>query len=447
MSDHVSIVWFRRDLRVDDHPALAEAARRGPVVCVFIRPDASQRWAPTGFSARWMEDAITSVDRDLRDLGNRLIVLSGDPVKNLTTLATSVRATRVFWNKTVEPAERALEDSVERALRTSGVEPCPLAPSDLRWAGSPNKKNGNPYLVFTAFWRGLRAEGVTAPIDAPRKLHAPSIPNTGESLAKRAPSREPLSPLWERFLNDRLKTYERDRDFPAIDGTSGIAPYLAWGEVSPRRLWSDMTRARFAGAPAAIESYRRQLAWREFARHLLWHFPTMPEHPLRERFAAFPWDPDESLVEAWRSGQTGVPLVDAGMRELRATGRMPNRVRMVVASFLTKHLLQPWQVGEEWFWNHLIDADLANNAMGWQWVAGCGVDAAPYFRVFNPSLQGTRFDPTGAYVRRWIPELADVPDRHVHEPWKLGKTYAEPVVNLRTGAMRALAAYSSLRKE
>jgi deoxyribodipyrimidine photo-lyase len=260
------------------------------------------------------------------------------------------------------------------------------------------------------------------------------------------------------FLGGAAARYRGDRDRPGVIGTSRLSPYLHFGEIGPRTVWLATRTAMAAGLPEAEGlGFLRELGWREFSAHLLWQFPTLPDQPLRAEFAAFPWAGDRALLRAWERGRTGYPVVDAGLRELWTTGWMHNRVRMIVASFLVKDLLVPWQDGERWFWDTLVDADLASNAASWQWVAGCGADAAPYFRVFNPVLQGLKFDPDGAYVRRWVPELAGLPDARLHAPWeaspaelaaagvRLGCDYPAPIVDHKAARQRALDAYAALR--
>jgi deoxyribodipyrimidine photo-lyase len=325
---------------------------------------------------------------------------------------------------------------------------------------------GKPYQVFTPYWKKFTATPrVPQPLDAPSRLNAAADPGGPplealELLPTIAwdrglqemwnPGAEAAKVLLQRFLKGPLERYDGERDLPAIDGTSRLSPYLHWGEISPRRLWHVCH-----GRPGA-EPWLRQLVWREFAHQMLHHFPHTPEQPLREEFAAFPWDGDPALLPAWQKGRTGYPLVDAGMRQLWHTGWMHNRVRMVVASFLVKHLLLPWQEGARWFWDTLVDASLANNTFGWQWTAGCGADAAPYFRIFNPISQGQKFQASD-YIRQWVPELKRVPDKLLHEPWtgsragleqvgvKLGKDYPRPIVDHKQARQRALDSYQQMK--
>jgi deoxyribodipyrimidine photo-lyase len=340
-------------------------------------------------------------------------------------------------------------------------------------------QQGGPYKVFTPFWRQCLAEPEPGePLPPPAKLPAPSTwPSTLSlddlDLEPALNWTEGLAEAWEpgeagagaeleRFLDEALHAYATDRDRPDRRGTSRLSPYLHFGEISPRTIWHAVKEHAAVregrGLVKGAESYLREVGWREFAHHLLHHFPDTVEEPLRPEFSDFPWADDEEALMAWQRGQTGFPIVDAGMRELWATGWMHNRVRMIVGSFLVKDLLIPWQEGARWFWDTLVDADLANNTLGWQWVAGCGADAAPYFRVFNPILQGKKYDPDGAYVSRWVPELAGLPVRWIHEPWnasaeileeagvELGSSYPHPLVDHGEARDRALEAYSLIKK-
>jgi len=463
------LLWFRRDLRLDDHPALTAAAAAGrPLLPVFILEEEAP-WAPGGAARWWLHRSLAALAETLAARGLPLILRRGDPVAVLPELAAAVGATAVHWSRRYEPDARAHDRRVSAALREAGVEAGvhPGALLSEPWTIATGQ--GGPYRVFTPYARTFGREvRPGAPLPEPRGLRAPAAappspalsdlgldpgPLWGDGLAAAwTPGEAGARALLGRFLDGPLAAYAERRDLPARTGTSRLSPHLHWGEISPRRVW----HAAAAAGPAA-EPFLRQLVWREFAHHLLHHFPHTVREPLRAEFAAFPWDGDPGLLPAWRRGETGYPLVDAGMRELWTTGWMHNRVRMVVASFLVKHLLLPWQEGAAWFLDTLVDADQANNVFGWQWSAGCGADAAPYFRVFNPVLQSRRFDPDGAYLRRWLPELAALDGKAVHAPWEagaaalraggveLGKDYPRPVVHHVTARERALAAYRRMR--
>jgi len=462
------IVWFRNDLRLADHPALAAAD--GPVVPLYVLEDeAAGPWAPGGAALWWLHHALAALDASL---GGRLVLARGRAADVVPRLAARLGARAVHWNARIEPWGIAEDAAVAAALERDGRAARPFAHDLLFPPGRIATRGGGGFRVFTPFWRACLAAGAPArPLAAPA-LRFADVQAGGPALADLAllPSRPDwaggLRAAWQpgepaarqalsAFLVGALAGYADGRDRPAEPGTSRLSPRLRWGELSPRQVWHAV--AGRGDSPGA-EAFLRELGWREFSAHLLLQAPDLPLAPLQPAFARFPWAADAAALRAWQRGRTGYPLVDAGMRELWATGWMHNRVRMVVASFLVKHLLQPWQQGEAWFWDTLVDADLANNAASWQWVAGCGADAAPYFRIFNPVKQGQTFDPAGAYVRRWVPELARLSDRHLHAPWQaaplelaeagvvLGRTYPAPIVDHAAARARALAAYARLRE-
>ncbi len=481
-----TIVWFRRDLRLDDNPALSAAAARGaPVVPVYIwSPGSDGKWSPGAASRWWLHQSLVALDDSLRGVGSRLVVRSGPARAEIERLVAETGARAVAWNERHEPDAREEDRAVERALRERGALVLAHRASLLLDTDRLRNSTGAPYRVFTPFWKRMLAETEPdAPLSAPRRLRVPSrglrsLPVEGLGLLPKVgwagglreawtPGERGARRLLDRFLDEALPCYEGDRDVPARAGTSRLSPHLHFGEIGPRRVWIEARRRDAAsgrakagsGSRSAISPlpFLRQLAWREFAHHVLAHHPSTPETPLAASFARFPWRRSRRDLDAWRRGLTGYPIVDAGMRELWATGWMHNRARMVVASFLTKDLRISWREGARWFWDTLVDADLANNTFGWQWTAGCGADAAPYFRVFNPTTQGRRFDPDGSYVRRWVPEIASLENRYVHEPWsapaaelrragvRLGRTYPRPVVDHREAREEALAAFATLR--
>ncbi len=467
------IVWFRQDLRLGDNRALRAAFETGgPVVPVFIRdPAAAGKWQAGGASRWWLHGSLASLDASLRRLGSRVILRTGDPVTVLARLIRDTGAESVHWGRCYEPGEAALEGHLREqlgdmaTLRRFGGRLL-FEPEGIRTAAD------RPFQVFTPFWRAcLAAPPPGLPVAAPGDLPAPAHWPASELLA--AWELQPEKPDWSgglrtaftpgeaaamaqlgTFLDGPVRRYRAARDQPGIAGTSRLSPYLHFGEISPRQVWHAVQASMAAGAApeGEGEGFLRELGWREFSAHLLHHWPDLPDEPLCREFADFPWAPEPQLYTAWCRGRTGYPLIDAGMRELWTTGWMHNRVRMIVASFLVKDLLVPWQDGEAWFWDTLVDADLANNAASWQWVAGCGADAAPYFRIFNPVLQSRRFDPDGRYIRRWVPELAALPDRLLHAPWEApeallkGTGYPAPVVDHSAARQRALDAYASLRR-
>jgi len=474
-SDSPRIVWFRHDLRLADNPALAAAARDGrPVIPLFILDDGGEGgWAAGGASRWWLHHSLAALDKDLQGLGARLVLRRGPAEAVLLQVAAESGADAVFWNRRYEPAITARDSDIKQALRSEGLVAESFNAGLLFEPWTIRTGSGGPFKVFTPFWRAcLSAPPPPPPEPAPSRLIAPPRPVDGEALGdwRLTPSRpnwaSGFSDHWrpgeagarerlEAFLKAALRRYRDQRDVPARPGTSRLSPHLHFGEIGPRQVWAAV-QALGPDIPGA-DAYLRELGWREFSHHLLFHFPTLPEANFKPDFNPFPWRDDPEALTAWRRGLTGYPIVDAGMRELWATGWMHNRVRMITASFLVKHLLIPWRLGEDWFWDTLVDADLAQNAASWQWVAGSGADAAPYFRIFNPVLQGEKFDPDGAYVRRWAPELARLPDAYVHKPWacpphvlracgvSLGTTYPRPIVDHAAARERALAAYAALK--
>ena len=479
-SDAPCIVWFRDDLRLSDHPALHAAAATGrPVICLYILDEMSKRTGarPIGGAARWwLAQSLRALEKRLRAAGVPLVLRKGNAAAIIPDLARESGVHDVFWNRIAQAPHQAAEDDIATALRELGIHPQTFAGDLLANPDAVRTKEGRGLRVFTPFWRRIQALGApTDPLPAPRRLRAgPDVASdTIESFGL-----EPIRPDWagglreswtagesaaqkrlERFLKAGLAGYAHDRDRPDRDGTSGLSPHLRFGEISPRHVWHT-THFAAADRPSLAgdaDKFLSELGWREFCRHLLFDVPDLATRNLQLSFDGFPWRHDEAALKAWQRGQTGYPIVDAGMRELWHTGVMHNRVRMVVASFLVKHLLIDWRAGEQWFWDTLVDADAGNNPANWQWVAGCGADAAPYFRVFNPVLQGQKFDPDGAYVSRWVGELSQLPKKFIHQPWEatplelasagvtLGKTYPHPIIDHRKGRERALTAYEKVR--
>ncbi len=464
-------VWFRRDLRLADNPAIEACSGRDIVPVYVWSPDEEGDW-PAGSASRWwLHHTLSALDADLRRLGSRLIVRKGPAPHAIESLVRETGASAVHMHRRHEPWAAAQEASVARTLTGMGCAVRTFESSLLTDPGSLVTASGGPFKVFTPFYRALlqrlSADGVVPDGAPPSRMGGvepglASIPIDELGLLPNIPWDRGFRDVWSpgeagahkrlsAFLADAIGTYAERRDRPDLDGVSRLSPHLHFGEIGPRQIWHAV-----AGIPGA-EPFLRQLAWREFSCHLLHHFPSTPLEPLRPEFAAFPWRDDAGALRAWQRGRTGYPIVDAGMRQLWATGWMHNRVRMLVASFLTKDLLIPWQEGARWFWDTLVDADLANNTQGWQWTAGCGADAAPYFRIFNPVTQGMRFDPDGSYVRAWIPELACMPAEWIHRPWeapdsvlleagvRLGETYPIRIVDHAERRDRALEAYRSLR--
>jgi len=477
----IALVWLRRDLRLADNPALSAALEAGhQPVLLFIHETGDEPW-PAGAASRWwLHHSLASLRDALRRRGSDLLLRQGAAQDELPQLARRLGAVAVYWNRRYTAAAIARDSALRETLQDAGVEVHSENGSLLREPLRHLKTDGTPYRVFTPFWKALLPLVADAPpLREPTALAAPpgpalelSLPLESLGLLPRIPWDATFRDHWrpgeagararlQAFTADALAAYPAERDFPARPSTSRLSPHLHFGEISPRQVWYFVREQMALGA--AVEgsggSYLRQLAWREFGQHLLYHFPHTADQPLDPRFTAFPWRSDYTgdLVR-WQRGETGIPIVDAGMRELWTTGWMHNRVRMITASLLTKNLLIPWQEGARWFWDTLVDADLANNTLGWQWTAGCGADAAPYFRIFNPVLQSTRFDAEGDYLRRWLPELAALPSRWIHAPWQapsgvlcetgmtLGRDYPEPIVDLAGSRARALAAWERLKR-
>ena len=460
-----TIVWFRNDLRLDDQPAVAFAAAAGePVVPVYCwHPSAAGRWAPGGASRWWLHRSLQSLQASLQKIGSQLIVRAADPATELIAIAKATGATAIACGRRFEPWATEEEARVEHACRAAGLGFHRFLGNLMFNPDEVRTGSGVPYKVFTPFWKNCLAREVPAQAKAgPAKLAAPAAWPASDSIdslelqphiawdggfdAVWQPGEAGAAQKAKAFLEGPVGKYSEGRDLPGIVGTSMLSPHLAWGEVSPRRVWHAV-QARLDGKDAAFKSsaekFRAELGWREFAWHVLANFPRTAEDPLRIEFRNFPWKDNAKALRAWQRGNTGYPIVDAGLRQLWHTGWMHNRVRMSVSSFLVKHLRQHWLHGADWFWDTLVDADLASNTLGWQWSAGCGADAAPYFRIFNPTLQGEKFDADGAYVKRWVPELAKVPANMVHSPWEVPLTapnYPAPVVDHAQARADALAA-------
>jgi len=464
-----ALVWFRHDLRLDDNPALRAALDQGftPIPVYVHAPQEEGEWSPGAASRAWLHRSLTALDADLRARGSRLLLREGPSAPALQALVEQTGAVAVFWNRKYEPATQPRDASLKKRLREQGLQVesfngCLLfEPWDLA------TQQGGPYKVFTPFWRSALAQWrAPATWDAPGALPAFEDALPGESLDawRLAPALGWDAGFWrvwtpgeagarealEVFIDGALNGYRTDRDRPDRTGTSRLSPHLHFGEIAPWRVTAELERARTAANSADMDGYIRELGWREFAYHLLHHFPQTTTQNLNPRFAHFDWAKvDPKALEAWQHGRTGVPIVDAGLRELWATGYMHNRVRMIVASYLTKHLRYHWLQGARWFWDTLVDADLANNTLGWQWTAGTGADAAPYFRVFNPVTQAEKFDPKGTYIAHWVPELAAVPVPLRFAPWekpdvmsRIAPDYPRrPLVDLAEGREGALAAY------
>jgi len=476
-----ALLWFRQDLRLADNPALQSAlAEGGPVIPVFIwTPDEEKHCPPGNASRWWLHQSLESLSAELEALGSRLILRSGPTGTILRQICRETGAQSVMWNRRYEPAIIARDQIIKDSLKSAGIEVETFNAALLHEPGTIQNKAGKPFQVFTPFWKHcLTREDPPAPLPAPKQIQAPTkwpstIPLSKLALEPRINWTKGMHAAWQpgtagatrqlrQFLKQSFNDYSEHRNRPDLVGTSRLSPHLHFGEISPRQVWHGLRRmAERAGLP--VQQWRNsqfltEVGWREFSHHLLFHFPHTATEPLRPEFARFRWRQNPEGLESWRQGRTGYPIVDAGMRELWTTGWMHNRVRMVVASFLVKDLLISWREGAAWFWDTLVDADLAQNTLGWQWTAGCGADAAPFFRVFNPSTQGEKFDPNGDYARKWCPELAKLPTKWIHRPQeaptdvlreadiRIGESYPEPIVSHGIARNVALEAYARLKR-
>lgn len=460
-----TILWFRQDLRVHDNAALTEAVKRGEVYPVYIwSPEEEGIWKMGGAQKVWLHFSLIELKKELESIGLHLTVRSGDSLKILKELIKETKADAVFWSRRYEPAGIKRDSEIKTTLVDSGIEAKSFNAALLNEPWTISNKQNKPFQVFTPFYNHCsKMEEPPKPLPKPKEAKGKKLESDTLELLPKIhwdggikkmwhPGAEEGEKMLRAFIKEREATYHDLRDRPDLFGTSRLSPYMHFGELSPRQIYHEAKKVEGA------EMYIRQLYWREFAHHLLYHFPNTPTKALRPEWDHFKWSHSETHLKAWQQGLTGYPLVDAGMRELWTTGWMHNRVRMVVGSFLVKDLLLPWQEGAKWFWDTLVDADLANNTLGWQWVGGCGADAAPYFRVFNPTLQAEKFDPEGKYIRKWIPEIADLGNEYIHKPFEapelilraagitLGKTYPKPIVDHAVQKDEALKRYAALKE-
>lgn len=470
------IVWFRQDLRLSDNAALLHAVHSGkPVIALYILDEESADMRPLGGASKWwLHESLQAFGKALASKKVALILRAGAAQKILDDVIKASGADEVVWNRLYEPYASARDAKIKTVLKEAGIAVTSLNGSLLFEPWEIKNKSGGPYRVYTPFSKACFEHGVRAPVRAPAKIDGykgkiPSLSLQDLALLPDIKWYKGMSKAWtpgeegaRKHLTSFVKTreavdhYKDERDYPARNGTSRLSPHLHFGEISPHQVWHYVAM-HGDETGVSVHPYLRQLLWREFSYHLLYHFPRMQTRALDEKFDKFPWKGKRAHLPLWQKGMTGYPIIDAGMRELWQTGWMHNRVRMIVGSFLVKNLLLPWQDGEAWFWDTLVDADLANNTASWQWVAGCGADAAPYFRIFNPVLQSGKFDQQALYIREYVPELANLPDGHIHEPWKapddilkkagitLGETYPKPIVDLQSSRNRALEAYGVMK--
>ena len=470
-TDLTSLVWLRDDLRLDDNPALSEAAHLGaPMTVVYVLDEESPGVRALGRASRWwLHHSLAALGADLEAKGSRLVLRRGKAADVITSLATQTHAGHLFWNRRYGGPERDIDAGLKEWAARNGIEASSFQANLLFEPWTIRTGAGGPYKVYSPFWRACLAAGdIRDPFDAPQDLPEPASSGRGLPSSDSLGSWKllPTSPDWSGglaetwvpgekgavdgltdFLDGPIEDYGTGRNIPGTEGTSRLSPYLRFGEVSPFRVWREIRRRHPRQVPADVGIFRSELGWREFNWHLLYHNPELATRSFRPDFEKFEWGSlSRKELAAWQQGQTGYPLVDAGMRQLWQTGWMHNRVRMAAASFLVKNLLTDWRVGEQWFWDTLVDADAANNPANWQWVAGSGADASPYYRIFNPVTQSKKFDAGGDYLRRFIPEIAGLEGKAVHEPWTAELDgYPQPLVELPESRERALDAYQKLK--
>ncbi|AXR06588.1 cryptochrome/photolyase family protein [Salinimonas sediminis] len=473
MTVPVSLMWFRKDLRVKDNPALNAACDEGKIIPIYIHDTAApQDHLPGEASAWWLHQSLAQLNERLN---GHLQLFRGNAGELIPQLLEHFEVDRIFWNRCYEPWSVKRDKKLKQTLKNSSIQVHSFNGSLLWEPMTIAKKDGGPYKVFTPYYKKgcLQAPEPRYPKAPPGRITYADVPHKGVALAELEllPSinwYDTIDSLWQpgeegaadrlsAFLSEPVEYYHSERDIPGVEGTSRLSPHLHWGEISPNQIWYAIKGKYGDQENKSIETYLSELGWREFSYYLMFHFPHFVEENFNEKFNHFNWRYSETELVAWQQGKTGIPIVDAGMRQLWQTGWIHNRVRMIVGSFLVKNLLMHWQQGEQWFWDCLVDADLASNTAGWQWVAGSGADAAPYFRVFNPVLQGEKFDKQGEYVRHYCPELKSLPDKFLHKPWEakpevlkeagitLGKDYPEPLVDLKQSRRRALDTFDEIK--
>lgn len=470
-----AIVCFRNDFRLEDNSALQEAILSGmEILPVFIYDELT--WGEFGLggaSKWWLHESIKDLQKQFQDLGGFFVLRKGVTLTVMKDLVQASGASAVFWNRRYSAQEITIDTLVKEMLVDEGVEVRSFKASLLEEPWTTANKQGNPFKVYSPFWRSIKDRPIDAPIELKRSalkfsklpIHCDALEDLN-LIPKENNWHLTFHDFWdvseakamlllEEFVTQACDEYDVDRDRPDLTGTSYMSPYLRWGQISPKQIAHRLAQ-QFDLKQKGPLVYLKEIYWREFAHYVLYHFPNTPTEPLQLKYKDFPWKEEPELMKRWQKGMTGYPIVDAGMRQLYATGWMHNRVRMIVASFLVKHMLHSWNSGAAWFWDTLVDADLASNTLGWQWSGGCGADAAPYFRIFNPMIQGMKFDPEGRYVKRWVPELSDLGIKNLHQPWeasteeldeagvRLGDNYPNPIIEHSFGRERALEALASL---
>ena len=468
--EKISIIWFRQDLRLADNPALFEACKSNKILPIYIYDDKNQGEFEIGEAKKvWLHHSLSSLNEDL---SNNLSFFKGSPKTIIEELIVEFKIENVFWNRCYQPWQIKRDQQIKEFLNNKDIN-CESFNGSLLWEPWKVLKNdGTPFKVFTPYYKN----GCLVNIEPRKPLDKPTLPKmvksnkssniNGLNLLPSLKWNSTIEEVWsfgekkaneklDYFLENGLNNYKKGRDFPASDFVSKLSPHLHHGEISPNQAWH---AAKNKSESDDCYHFCSELGWREFSYYLLYHFPDLPNKNLQKKFDNFQWDKNKVLLEAWQKGQTGYPIIDAGMRQLYKTGWMHNRVRMIVGSFLVKNLLLHWHHGRDWFWDCLVDADLASNSAGWQWIAGCGADAAPYFRIFNPITQSQKFDPEGEYIREFVPEIKNLPNKFLFEPYeapegilkthgiKLGETYPYPIVNLKESRLKALDTFALLKK-
>ncbi len=470
------LVWFRKDLRLQDNPSLSAALEEGREIIPLFVWDKNEggKWSPGSASRWWLHQALKSLNTDIEKLGGKLILAKGKAAELVPEIARAHGAQKVHYARSYDPAGIETQERVEESLDLAGISTSSFNASLLQEPWETKNGSGNPFQVFTPYWRKSRPiiyrEPAKYSLSKLSFYKSPTPKHTLDEL-ELLPDHDwykKLANHWEvsesaahkqlqRTVDEVTRSYATRRNHPSVDGTSRLSPYLSWGLISPRQICNTVLESENEGSHRGENKFLVEIGWREFSYHLLYHYPIIPDQPLRPKYAAFPWLDDPKNLKRWQFGNTGYPMVDAGMRQLYQTGWMHNRVRMIVASFLVKHLLISWTEGARWFWDTLVDADLASNTQGWQWAAGCGADAAPYFRIFNPITQGEKFDTRGSYAKHWIPSIDNLPSKFTFKPWEapeqmlkengvsLGSNYPYPCVDHSEARARALAALASLK--
>ena len=476
MKQNVSIYWIRQDLRLSDNPALTASVKNGSIIPIYILDDKNPKEHKIGSSSKiWLHYSLQKLQKQF---DNKLIFSIGNPEVILTELCQSESINNIFWNRVYEPWGISRDKKIKENMKKEGVEINTFNGSLLWEPWQVLKNDGTPYRVFTPYYRRgcLNANEPRRPLEKPRKIDYFEVKNfkcltiDQLNLLPKHAWKEKIIETWnigekaakkrlDEFVESELNDYKEGRNFPSKKNVSRLSPHLHWGEISPNTVWFKVWDLNQLGIQHQqdTDTFLSEMGWREFSNYLLYYFPELPRKNLQKKFDNFSWDNNPLFLKAWQKGQTGYPIIDAGMRELWSTGYMHNRLRMIVGSFLVKNLLLHWHEGEKWFWDCLVDANLASNSSGWQWIAGCGADAAPYFRIFNPITQGLKFDADGDYVRKFVPEISLLPNKFLFNPWeapdeilekanvKLGESYPKPIVDIKASRQKALSAFAELK--